>query len=228
MKLAVEAVGDWDQVATANYTFFVTAVPNSRITRAFCTADLLRVSISDIVKIQGEGLKRWDIAPEHACVRLACQLHGSDANDVEITISANAPPRASAAKEYSGVSLSWLRGPGAIVTDAPITLFERADIGARSPDGAAELLNWSVSDKRQGPGADYARIEVAFAATYRLVEKFAAVPVVKFRIGPGEDRQIPQFAHEARELAISTAGATEAVKRLKQMCPEMRRRVRGR
>lgn len=222
MKATVAAVGDWDQVATANYTFFVTAVPNSRITRAFCAADLLRVSITDIVKIQGEGLKRWDIAPEHACVRLACHLHGSDANDVEIAISANAPPRARTAKEYSGVSLR-MKSSG---DTAPATLFERADIGKRSPDGGVELLNWSVTDKRQGPGIDYVRVEITLGATYAFAERLAARPKAIFELLPGEDRQIPQFAHEARTVEISTAGVGEAVKRLKQMCPEMRRRAR--
>jgi hypothetical protein len=223
MKVSIETVGAWDQVATANYTFFVTAVPNSRITRAICAAALLRIPFSDIVKIENEGLKRWDIAPEHACVRLACHLHGSDVNDVEIAISANAPPRASTAKDYSGVSLRMKSAPDA----APVTLFERADIGKRSSDGAVELFNWSVSDKRPGPGIDYARVEIGLGATYAFAERLAARPKAIFEILPGEDRQIPLLAHEARSVEIGTAGIGEAVKRLKAMCPEMRRRVRG-
>jgi hypothetical protein len=44
----IQPVGDWDRVAVAGTTLFVTATPNSRVARAYCLSSHLKVPYDEI------------------------------------------------------------------------------------------------------------------------------------------------------------------------------------
>lgn len=217
----IEQLGDWEKATVAGTALFVSAMPNSRLARAYCLSSYLNVPYEEIPNFGTETRAEAEAAKvgasqSYACLRLACDHHGS--REIEVGLTANAPPNPSETGMPLGVSLRMRFAAGA----APLVLFERADAGQPSRDGALEMLDWRVSDRRDGADGPHAAVSLKFSAPLAFVEQLAAKPGVAFQLLSGQDRQMAAFKHGARTMEFGLARTAEVAAELRRLCARPR------
>jgi hypothetical protein len=211
----IQPVGDWDRVAVAGTTLFVTASPNTRLARAYCLSSYLKVPYDEIPNLgpaAGAEAEKTGASWNYACLRLACARQGPRA--IEVGLAANAAPNPGETGMPLGVSLR-LRFTAA----EPLTvLFQHAHAGQTSRDGALEMLDWRVGEPRAGAGGPQVPVSIAFAAPLSFVEQLAAKLAVAFHLSSGQDREIAALKHGARVMEFSLAGAGDVLAGLRRDC----------
>jgi len=197
----------------------VIATPNTRLARAYCLSSYLKIPYDEIPNIgaeAGAAAEKIGASRAYACLRLAC--HRSGANEIEVSLVANATPEPGETGMPLGVSLRLRFAAG----ETPVSLFERADAGQPSRAGGLEMLTWSVSDRRDGADGPYAQVGLSFSAPISFVERLAAKPRVAFHLLPGQDRQIAAFKHGARTMEFSLARTADVAAELRGLCARPR------
>jgi hypothetical protein len=214
----MEQVGDWAKATAAGGALYVTATPNTRAARAYCLSSHLKIPYDEIPSFgasieAGTEAEKIGASRGYACLRLGCVRSGAKA-EIGISLVANTPPEPGETGMPLGVSLRLRFAADA----APVPLFERADAGQRSRDGALELVNWSVSARREGADGPHAQVEVSFTAPLAFVERLAANPRVAFELRPGQDRQMDALKHGARTMEFGLAGTADVLADLRRTC----------